>query len=190
MKHIKLFENWSPEEYQPISSDDLGRLMNQPGKPILIVADAGVDVAGDILLAAEDLGEKVIDISRLDIMDLAGLTKVSGRTVSTISDEERAENVRRMRSGESPIVKPAKVETIAHSERPSWMPKGGSGIILADSIDTAPMSVLNVILNLGVGIGEHKLPEGWKLVATASNMSKMPQAIADRFRIFSYYTEA
>lgn len=57
--------------------------------------------------------------------------------------------------------------------RPDWMPTEGEGILFLDELAQAPTACLNisrVIINER-RIGEHRLPDGWAIVAAGNKMS-------------------
>lgn len=72
--------------------------------------------------------------------------------------------------------------------RPFFMPTEGKGVIVCDELPQAPTAVQNIIAQLvnERRIGEHRLPEGWTVVAAGNPMSakagtaKMPSHLKDR----------
>ena len=109
--------------------------------PMVIFGAAGIGKSAIVHQAAD--GDPVIDLrlSMVEPFDLRGLPTITG-------------------------------EKSVLWARPSWLPTKGRGILFLDEINTAAESVLNAALQLVLDrrCGDHKLGDGWYIVA-AGNQS-------------------
>lgn len=117
------------------------------GVPTFIFGSAGVGKSEMVHQAAD--GDEVLDVrlAMLDAVDLRGLPTV----------KENGEV-------EEPLVRWA---------RPTFIPKTGKGILFFDEFNTASVSVQNAALQLLLDrkCGDHKLGDGWYIVAAGNKSS-------------------
>jgi hypothetical protein len=74
-------------------------------------------------------------------------------------------------------------------KRPEFMPTDGHGILFLDELPQAPIAVMNALSQLVLDrrVGEHILPDGWKIIAAGNRMSdraatnRLPSHVASRF---------
>lgn len=136
------------------------------GIPTFVFGPPGVGKSEQVHQAAG--GEKVIDVrlSMLDPVDLRGL----------------------------PTVTKGKDGSDVEWARPEFIPAEGSGIIVFDELNTAPIAVQNAALQIILDrkCGPHKLGDGWYIVACGNKASHkahvnpMSAPLRNRFAIVEY----